>query len=112
VSSITHCEYFVLDDSPSVRPNNNNTSLVSAESKLPLCRGNACPHCGKCFDWYYDGTIDGDYERFKHRESHDIYNAKRWHRRPNGPSVTCSYFYPCHFGIHGVYDGFDICRCP
>ncbi|CAF4780609.1 unnamed protein product, partial [Rotaria sp. Silwood2] len=93
-------------------PTPNNTSLsVQEKAKLPKCRGNACPRCGKCFDWYYDGDIDLDDERFSRDECYDICDENRWHRRPNDPSVTCCYFYNDHHGYLGNLNGFDICRC-
>ncbi|CAF3715505.1 unnamed protein product [Rotaria sp. Silwood1] len=56
-----------------------------------------------------DGDIDRDSERFKHSESYDIIDEKRWHRHPNG---TCRHFYLHHHGSLGKYHGLDICRCP
>ncbi|CAF1319660.1 unnamed protein product [Adineta ricciae] len=89
-----------------------NTALNTLEKfERPLCHGNACSCCGKCCDWYYDGDIDRDYERHCRDECHDIYNEDRWHRRPDGPSVTCSYFYHYHVGETAASRGFDICRC-
>ncbi|CAF1357539.1 unnamed protein product [Rotaria sordida] len=95
------------DVTPSAASNNSLPALAKA-----LCRGNACPNCGKCCDWYYDGNIDRDNERFHRGESSDICEYTRWHRRPNGPSVTCSYFYYDHLNASDIQHGFDICRCP
>jgi hypothetical protein len=87
------------------------SSSLSEKFEPPLCHGNACPRCGKCLDWRYDGDFDLDYERFIRRESNEILDKKRWHRRPNGPIVTCSYFHLYHFGEIGASHGFDMCRC-
>ncbi|CAF3011150.1 unnamed protein product [Rotaria sp. Silwood2] len=84
---------------------------MKEKAKLPKCRGNVCSRCGKCFDWYYDGDIDLDDERFSRGECYDICDENRWHRRPNGPSVTCCYFYNDHHGYLGNLNDFDICRC-
>ena len=87
---------------------------VSQSEKIepPRCHGNACPCCGKCLDWRYDGDVDRDYECYRRDESNDIFDPKRWHRRPDGPMVTCSYFSSYHFGPTGARYGFDMCRCP
>jgi hypothetical protein len=95
--------------SPSAESKRSLSSSTTFEP--PRCHGNACPHCGKCFDWRYDGDVDRDNERYNRGGSYEILDNKRWHRRPNGPPVTCSYFYHYHFGSIGVSYGFDMCRC-
>ena len=87
------------------------SSSTTDKTEFPLCCGNPCSRCRKCCDWRYSGNIDGDFERSKRGESNDIFEYKRWYRNPNGPSVTCSYYYYDHFGPIGVEYGFDICRC-
>ena len=90
---------------------NGAFSFLEEHVIRPLCYGNACPRCGKCYDWHYDGDIDRDYDRYCRSESYDVLHPKRWHRRPNGPSVRCSYFSCDHFGARGARNYFDICRC-
>lgn len=86
-------------------------SAAFEKFETPKCYGNACSRCGKCLDWCYTGDFDLDYERFNRLESYDILQERRWHRRPDGPSVTCSYFYGDHLGATGAMYGFDLCRC-
>ncbi|CAF1351944.1 unnamed protein product, partial [Rotaria sordida] len=86
-----------------------SSSSIEKEVKAVTCNGNPCSNCGKCREWYYDGNIDRDNERFERGESYDIVDRNRWHRRPNG---TCRYFYFHHVGILGKHHGLDICRCP
>ena len=87
------------------------SSSVLEKFEPPGCHGNACPRCGKCLDWCYDGDVTLDYERYRCKESYEILDKKRWHRRPNGPTITCSYLFSYHFGGMGASYGFDMCRC-
>ncbi|CAF1393570.1 unnamed protein product [Adineta ricciae] len=74
-------------------------SLAAPEKiKQPLCHGNSCPRCGKCCDWLYDGNFDRDFQRYRANLGYDVLNGNRWHRRANGPSITCSYWFDSHFG--------------
>ncbi|CAF1062876.1 unnamed protein product [Adineta steineri] len=68
-----------------------------------LCYGNACPRCGKCTDWYYDGNIKDDMERCERGESKDINDAKHWHRRPNGACRHSHPYYVRFDGNNGFY---------
>ncbi|CAF1474102.1 unnamed protein product [Adineta steineri] len=80
----------------------------SEKRELPLCHGNACSRCGKCLDWRYDGDFDRDCERFNRRESNEISNKNRWHRRPNGPIVTLA---KIRTFIEQYQTDFGICEC-
>ena len=102
--------YFSTDNTTSLVPILTASSVIG-KAEPTQCRGNACDRCGKCYDWYYDGNIDRDYERFSRGESSEILNCERWHRRPDGPSVTCSYFYHYHYGSIGALFDLDISHC-
>jgi len=53
------------------------------------CGGNACPNCGKCHDWIYDGDIEKDFECWKNNQKDDrIWNSKNWSLRKG---ATCTW---------------------
>ncbi|CAF0985632.1 unnamed protein product [Adineta steineri] len=90
---------------------NQASSHLLEKREPPRCYGNACPQCGKCLDWRYDGDFERDYESFNRGESRAILIRERWQRRPNGPIVTCSYFPIYHYGAIAADYGFDMCHC-
>ncbi|CAF1358718.1 unnamed protein product [Adineta steineri] len=64
----------------------NKTTSKKVLKKHKRCGGNACPDCGKCTDWKYNGDIHLDHLLHKHNESHALLNPQRWTRSPN---ATC-----------------------
>jgi hypothetical protein len=83
--------------------------------KLKDCNGNACPRCGKCRDYYYDGNIRLDYQRWTRDYScREIIDKSRWHSRPNATCVLLALtlfqpsFHPEH--AYGLGCG-HCCRC-
>ncbi|UJR12111.1 hypothetical protein I4U23_016289 [Adineta vaga] len=100
-------------DSDIISPTVSTNELSSTPEKIerPKCHGNPCPRCGKYCDSYYTGDFDRDSELFSLGLSYTFFNPDNWYRRPNGPSVTCSYYAFYHFGSHSRNNGFDFCRC-
>jgi hypothetical protein len=85
------------------------------QNKVKQCGGNACPRCGKCIDWSYDGDLDRDYTLYQRdNKCNGILHKDRWER---GKYATCryhsyhshSFFYydPYHYD----YGYYSVCQC-
>lgn len=81
----------------------------STQNKVTFCDGNACSHCGRCCDWYYDGDFNRDLESYKRNKCHDLFDAKRRHCRSGAScrylGIIIKHFDLGHFNNYGRFSG-------
>jgi hypothetical protein len=85
--------------------------ITHAQKKVEYCGGNACHHCGRCCDWYYDGDFKHDLDLYIHNKSFGILNKNHWHLRHRArchhQPINHHYNYHAHYYHLGSHDDND-----